>query len=105
MTRDCLRTGLIIDMHRVKSYEGMASTGSVSITGMSDTAMRALQGKHVLVVEDIVDTGLTMNKLMQYMQQHIQPKSIKVLTLLEKRIDGKESLFQADYVGFSVPNE
>lgn len=43
----------------MKSYEGLNSTGSVTITGCN---VNALKGKHVIMVEDIIDTGLTMTK-------------------------------------------
>ena len=45
--------------HRVKSYEGTSSTGNVKI---SDCDISTLAGKHVLFVEDIIDTGLTMSR-------------------------------------------
>lgn len=48
------------DYIRVKSYEGDSSTGRVQISGMDK--LDRLQGKHVVIVEDIIDTGLTMER-------------------------------------------
>jgi len=87
-------------MYRVKSYEGTDSTGEVAITGCE---LSALRGKHVLFVEDIIDTGLTMSKLKEYLNSHIEPASVRVASLLEKRTS-KSSGFKADYVGFSIPD-
>jgi hypoxanthine phosphoribosyltransferase len=50
---------VILYLIRVKSYSGMESTGSVTITGCD---VSKLAGKHILFVEDIIDTGLTMTK-------------------------------------------
>lgn len=86
--------------NRVKSYEGTDSTGQVTITGCE---LNALRGKHVLFVEDIIDTGLTMSKLKEYLNNHIEPASVRVASLLEKRTS-KSCGFKADYVGFSIPD-
>ena len=91
----------VIEFVRVKSYEGMSSTGSVEITGCD---LNKLKGKHVLFVEDIIDTGLTMTKLFAYMQDHVQPASVRVTSLLEKRTSASCG-FKGDYVGFSVPDK
>ncbi len=50
------------DFVRVKSYEGLHSTGDVSISGLTDEQLVMLQNKHVIIVEDIIDTGLTMSR-------------------------------------------
>ena len=50
-------------LYRVKSYEGTSSTGNVEISGCD---ISKLNGKHVLLVEDIIDTGLTMARLILY---------------------------------------
>eukprot|EP01031_Cornospumella_fuschlensis_P033750 gene33750-40837_t len=89
------------DFIRVKSYDGTSSTGKVQISGIHD--IRALQDKHVVIVEDIIDTGLTMSNLVHFMKQEVSPASIRVVSLLEKRT-GKPSLYKADMVGFSIPD-
>jgi hypoxanthine phosphoribosyltransferase len=88
-----------MDYVRVKSYAGKESTGTVSITGIE---MASLAGRDVIVVEDIVDTGLTMQCLLPELKKH-GPTSVRVSALLEKRT-AKSSGFKADYVGFSVPD-
>ena len=89
-----------IDFIRVKSYEGTESSGKVHIHGCD---MSKLRGKHVIFVEDIIDTGLTMTKVLEYMQQTIIPASVRIASLIEKRTT-RGSGFKADYVGFSVPD-
>lgn len=88
------------DFIRVKSYEGTDSTGHVQITGCD---VSKLTGKHVLFVEDIIDTGLTMSSLMRYLNDQIKPASVKVASLVEKRTH-RSCGFKADYVGFSIPD-
>eukprot|EP00598_Pedospumella_elongata_P012900 CAMPEP_0185012568 /NCGR_PEP_ID=MMETSP1098-20130426/98369_1 /TAXON_ID=89044 /ORGANISM="Spumella elongata, Strain CCAP 955/1" /LENGTH=246 /DNA_ID=CAMNT_0027541633 /DNA_START=135 /DNA_END=875 /DNA_ORIENTATION=+ len=89
------------DFIRVKSYEGTSSTGNVKIDNID---VSTLAGKHVLFVEDIIDTGLTMSRLLAYLKDQVKPASIRVASLLEKRTD-RSCGFKADYVGFSVPDE
>jgi len=83
---------------RVSSYGGgMESTGEVKVAQDLDKPIR---GRHVLLVEDIVDTGLTLHKVLRLLQDR-EPASLKVASLLDKpsrrRVDVK-----ADYVGFSI---
>jgi hypoxanthine phosphoribosyltransferase len=89
-----------LDYVRVKSYEGTESTGNVQIIGGELGEMR---GKHVILVEDIVDTGATMAKLIPALAQY-EPLSVKVATLLEKRTVRNTSNFLADYACFSIPD-
>jgi hypoxanthine phosphoribosyltransferase len=88
---------ITFDFVRVSSYHNDRS-GEIKITG----DLERLQGMHVLLIEDIIDTGKSMTKLFAIIQQH-NPASIKVLSLLTKRIP-QGSTFTADYVGFSIPN-
>lgn len=62
------------DFIRVKSYSGTESTGNVVISGCDVTQ---LKGKHILLVEDIIDTGLTMSRLLDYMGKDIFPASVR----------------------------
>jgi hypoxanthine phosphoribosyltransferase len=64
----------------------------------------ALQGQHVLIVEDIIDTGLTMTKLIAKLERDIHPASVRVAALLEKRTHLSNG-FKGDYVAFSVPDK
>lgn len=83
---------------RLKSYEGTSSTGSVKqVMGLSDD----IKGRTVIVVEDIVDTGTTIDGLLRDLRAK-EPAELKVATLLFK----PESLrcdVKPDYVGFSIP--
>jgi len=88
-----------VDYVRVKSYSGTESTGSVSITGID---LKCIAGRDVIVVEDIIDTGLTMRAVIPELLKH-GPTSVRVSALLEKRTP-KSSGFLADYVGFSIPD-
>lgn len=90
---------LAIDFMAVSSYEGDRS-GAVRI--LKDLDER-IEGRHVLVVEDIVDTGMTLNHLLQYLRAR-RPASIKVCTLLDKRVRRLVDM-PIDYVGFEVPDE
>lgn len=87
-----------IDFFRVTSYQGTASTGNVKL--VSDFTVD-IRGKHVILVEDIIDTGLTLS----FIKEHIQskaPKSFKVCTLLNKN---KTPNTNIDYNGFDIPSD
>ena len=88
-----------IELLGVSSYEGSESTGSVRIT--SD--LRAdISGRHVLLVEDIVDTGLTLEYLRRALDVR-GPASLKVASLLDKPSRRKVTV-DADYTGFTIPD-
>jgi len=93
-----IRTPAEICFVRLSSYAGMASTGQVAtaFTG-SDT-----RGRHVLVLEDIIDTGTTLQHLLPALRQQ-QPASVKTAALLVKNGTAKHSI-QADYTGFEIPD-
>lgn len=84
---------------RLKSYSGMESTGKVQI--MADD-LSTLHGKHVLVVEDIVDTGRSLSYFCRSLLQY-KPASVMIATLLEKRTP-KSIGFKADFVCFEIPD-
>lgn len=85
----------------ISSYGNQTeSSGIVQIT--SDLT-RSIEGLDVLVVEDIIDTGLTMRYLLDNFATR-RPKSLKVCTLLHKPDNARVSV-PIDYVGFSIPNE
>ena len=88
------------DFVRVKSYEGMESTGKVQISG---TDLKNLKGRHLLLVEDLIDSGLTMSQLVPFLEENASPASIRVAALMEKRTH-RSCGFKADYVGFSIPD-
>src|SRR5437773_4522528 len=79
---------------------GWDSTGEVRLTKDVDQSMK---DKNVIVVEDILDTGLTLTYLKKLLLAH-QPKNFKIAALLDKPSRRKQPI-QADYVGFSIPDE
>ncbi len=88
------------DFVATSSYgKGQRSSGAVKLIKDLD---HSIEGKNVLVVEDILDTGLTLSYLRKiFLQQH--PKSLRIATLLDKPSRRIEKI-DADYVGFSIPN-
>lgn len=85
---------------RLKSYEGTSSSGVVKeVMGLTDN----VSGRPVIVVEDIVDTGNTMYRLLEDLRAH-EPAEIKVATLLFKP-DALVRDVKVDYVGFSIPTK
>ena len=79
---------------------GWDSTGEVRLTKDVDQSMR---DRNVIMVEDILDTGLTMTYLKKLMLAH-QPRALKVAALLDKPTRRKQPI-EADYVGFKIPDE
>jgi hypoxanthine phosphoribosyltransferase len=87
-----------VNFMRVSSYcGGLESTGDIKVLFDID---RPIKGRHVLVVEDIVDTGMTLSKVYELLQS-MEPASIKVVALLDKPSRRKVKI-SADYVGFSI---
>ncbi|MEL6347533.1 MAG: hypoxanthine phosphoribosyltransferase [Myxococcota bacterium] len=85
----------------VSSYHGgTRSTGAVQIT---QDLKGPIEGHNLLVIEDIIDTGLTMDYLLRTLRVR-GPASVKVATLLDKPAR-REVEMSADYVGFSIPDE
>ncbi len=87
-----------IDFVRLASY-GSGKTSSRNVRITKDIEI-PIQGKDVLIVEDIVDTGWTLAYLMERLSGH-HPKSIRICTLLNKEAR-REVEVQADYVGFEI---
>lgn len=90
------------EIHFVKlaSYEGTQSTGTIkTVLGLN----APLKGRNVVLLEDIIDTGRTVNDFLNYLNT-LQPETIRVATLLHKP-DATECDLNIDYVGFRVPNE
>lgn len=93
-------TPLEIDFLGVSSYQGTTSTGVVRIT---HDLRGSIEGKNVLIVEDIVDTGLTLSYLLRNFESR-NPKSLKVATLLDKP-SRRQVDVPIDYIGFQIPDE
>ncbi len=93
---------LSIDFMSVSSYkDGTVSTGDVEILkDLSNT----IRDKHVLVVEDIVDTGLTLSRLLEILGTR-GASSIKLASFLDKPEPRIMTELKIDYVGFAIPNK
>ena len=90
-----------IDFMSVSSYGGeTTSSGIVRIVKDLDTP---IEGKNVLIAEDIIDTGRTLAYLMEHLKQR-KPKSLKLCTLLDKP-ERRVSDVKVDYTGFEIPDE
>ncbi|HET9803399.1 MAG TPA: hypoxanthine phosphoribosyltransferase [Candidatus Acidoferrum sp.] len=89
------------DFIAVSSYgKDTHSSGQVKLNKDLDSS---IEGKTVLVVEDILDTGLTLQYLLRILQQR-KPKHLRIAVLLDK-VDRRIANVHADYVGFPIPNE
>lgn len=90
-----------IDFMVVSSYgSGVKTSGVVKIVKDLDIP---LEGREILIVEDILDSGLTLSYIKEMLESR-GPASIKIVTLLDKPSRRKVNL-QADYTGFTVPDE
>lgn len=89
-----------IDFMAVESYDGESSTGAVKI--LMDLASN-VEGRDVLIVEDIVDTGMTLSYVIDLLMSR-KPRSLKVVALLFKPGSFKGA-YRPDFVGFEIPNE
>lgn len=89
-----------IDFMSASSYVGTNSTGKVLITKDLE---RSIQGKHVIIVEDIVDTGQTLHLLCELLQAK-EPASLEIAALLDKP-ERRKVCFEATYVGFRIPDK
>ena len=93
-----LHTSCVIDFARVASY-GSGSTSSGQIVITKDIEIQ-IKGRDVIIVEDIVDTGLTLSHLVRVFKER-EPHSLKVCAFMDKRLRRKVA-FEADYVGFTI---
>jgi hypoxanthine phosphoribosyltransferase len=92
-----LKVPLEVDYIRAKSYAGTESTGKVHFTHLPEDSLR---DRHVLIVEDILDTGNTAEAILGFVRgQH--PVSAKFITLLDKP-SRRERPVEADFVGFTI---
>jgi len=93
---------LTIDFMAVSSYkDGTKSTGDVEI--LKDLS-NPIRGKHVIVVEDIVDTGLTLSRLLEILDSR-GAASIKLASFLDKPEPRIKTELQIDFTGFVIPNK
>ena len=97
----CIDLPCTMDFMAVSSYGGGTSTtGAVRIT---KDLSRDIEGKDVIIVEDILDSGVTLSYLKTYLANR-KPASIRIVTLLDKPARRRADI-KADYCGFAVPDE
>ena len=89
-----------ISFIQLKSYDGKKSTGSVNLIQDFNAI---LKNRHIVIVEDIIETGNTLKFLLKKMEG-VSTKSIKIVTLLAKNID-RSFEFTIDHIGFEISQE
>ncbi|MBO7742143.1 MAG: hypoxanthine phosphoribosyltransferase, partial [Victivallales bacterium] len=90
-----------IDFMAVSSYgSGTTTTGAVQI---KKDLSRNIEGRDVIIIEDILDSGVTLSYLTKYLENR-KPASIKICTLMDKPARRKTDI-KADYIGFECPDE
>jgi hypoxanthine phosphoribosyltransferase len=101
LARALRRTGVRIEFMGISSYgDAKTSSGQVKVTRDLDVN---IEGQNVLIVEDIVDSGVTLSYLTRLLQQR-RPKSLEIATLLDKP-DRRISPVAIKYTGFQIPDE
>ena len=96
-----LKSNLQFEFVKISSYLGTESTGKIN--NELDIDESKVNGKDVLIIEDIVDTGTSMDYLIKHLSNK-NPKSLKVCSLLSKPSRRKVNV-HIDYLGFEVPNK
>lgn len=95
-----MKTPIILEVMQVSSYQGTQSTGNIIVKKGLDTD---IEGKDVLIVEDIIDTGYTLKYLKEYLQSQ-NPKSLKIAVLADKKEKRKADV-KVDYTCFEIENK
>lgn len=95
-----MKTPIILEMIQVSSYQGTQSTGNIIIKKPLDGD---IEGKDVLIVEDIIDTGYTLKFLKEYLKS-LNPKSVKIAVLADKK-ERRETEVEVDYTAFEIENK
>jgi hypoxanthine phosphoribosyltransferase len=89
-----------VEFIKLKSYEGTASTGKV----IEQIGLQMdLKDQHIVILEDIVDTGKTLEQLLEILEKY-KPASVKIASLLYKPASFKCS-YNVDYIGFEIPEQ
>jgi hypoxanthine phosphoribosyltransferase len=96
-----MKRDVFVDFMGISTYgKGKTSSGEVKVTKDLDIS---LEDAHVLIVEDIVDSGVTLTYLKHVLEQR-RPRSVRIVALLDKP-ERRLRPIVADYVGFTVPDE
>src|SRR4051794_16930876 len=97
-----IRSPVRIDLMEVSSYGG-ATTESSGLVRILKDLSSTIEGEDVLIVEDIIDTGLTLNYLVRYLRGK-KPASLRICTLLDKPARRLVEI-DVDYTGFTIPDQ
>lgn len=95
----CVDIHCAMDFMAVSSYSGTSSTGAVKI---NKDLSEDIEGRHIIIVEDILDSGVTLSYLKQYLLVR-KPASISIATLMDKPARRKADIY-ADYSCFEIPD-
>jgi hypoxanthine phosphoribosyltransferase len=96
-----IKIPLQVDCWSVSSYHGAKSSGTINFRQQS---VADVTGRHVLLLDDILDSGLTLNTIKNKLQTESSPLSVKTCVLLNKQAPRRVDL-EADYIGFNIQNE
>lgn len=91
---------LQVESLSISSYKGTESTGKVNFR---QHEIRNINNRHILIIDDILDSGLTMQAVIERLKIDYTPLSIKSCVLLKKEVD-KKIIIDANYIGFKIPN-
>lgn len=102
LSKNIKNENLIIDFMKVSSYgiNNRESTGNITF---SLDVSQGIENKNVIIVEDIIDSGITLNYLYDYLKKQ-KPKSLKICVLLDKK-ERREKDVKIDYKGFEIENK
>ena len=91
-----------IDTIKASSYSGTETTGKVNITKEPDIN---LEGRDVILVEDIIDTGITMHYLREYVKEKYKPKNLYICILVKRETEKAQYDERADFTGLSTDEQ
>lgn len=95
-----IKNNIQFEFIEVSSYENRESTGKIKI---NKDITQSIEGKDVIIIEDIVDTGRTLSYLKEYLLEK-KPNTLKICSLLDKP-SRRLMPIEADYVGFTIENK
>lgn len=95
-----MKSDVELEFMQVSSYQGTESTGKIIL---KQDISKNIEGKNVLIIEDIIDTGHTMKYLKEYLLSK-NPKDLKIVVLLDKK-ERRQTEVEIDYTGFIIPNK
>lgn len=95
-----LKSPVTVDFIQVRSYAGTASSGNIQL--IHDLSMD-IEGKDVLIFEDVVDTGRTLRRMLELISAR-RPRTLRIAALLKKRLPENANL-PVDYLGFTIGPE